>query len=54
MKTATYQTKKVYVQYVAENAMFMLISYSEDGSKAFKVDASELTDLNFKVEPITY
>jgi hypothetical protein len=46
-KTAMYNGKKAYVVYVARNIEYALISHNEDKSRAFKVNLTDLTDLNF-------
>lgn len=50
MKTAVFKEKKVYVSYVMESGLYALISYNPDFSAMFKVDVSELTELNFTIE----
>lgn len=49
-KTAKYKGKLVYVLYITENGAYALVSYNEDGTKAFKADVLYLTDLSFTIK----
>ena len=42
-KTANYNGKTVYIVYIEEKQRFALVSDNRDKSKAYKVDAIDLT-----------
>jgi hypothetical protein len=50
-RTAKYQEKKIYISHIDEAQTYALASYHEDLTQCFKVNLSDLTDMDFKLPP---
>lgn len=50
MNTAVYNGKTIYISYLSLDQTYVLASHYEGISKTFKVNISELTDLDCKID----
>ena len=50
MMTAIYNSKTVYLSYISIDQSYVLASHYEDSNKTFKINVSELTEINGKIE----
>ena len=52
MKTAVYNGTKVYLSYLSIDQTYVLASHYEGSNKTFKINVSELTEIEGRLEDL--